>query len=416
MSKQRNHGKSFANVRRHWIWIMLMVNLVFILLLMTLGVVALQVGALPNNYDMLFVVAKKPSVSVGDYNGGNVSKWESGKNIQVFQSSYQNGEGKVTVASQQGNKLFAPGTTAQYTFAMQNDGNVAVDYLTDLQLVLQVSGNAVDGSDFPIKVRLFNDKGDYLIGSSDSYTSVSQAVNKGYLGLLGANSFDVYTLELHWPFNGNDDVDSALGNLAHQVDVSLTLNINVYAEESADPTAQGGNKVNGSGNQEYGGTVRWLWLILLIINCSVLIFYVAWLLNKRAIDSYYYGSNGGDGGDVGGNNAVSDDGNGVGDGTGNGGGELTNPAPLADSSVATLPLDGTSPAESPSQADISTAGSMVPSGSSKDGSTANSATASVSSTSLVESSPADVPTTDSTASGSTVSLVDSPTDRTSQAD
>ncbi len=332
------------------------------------------------------------------------------------------------MASQQGNKLFAPGTTAQYTFAMQNDGNVAVDYLTDLQLVLQVSGNAVDGSDFPIKVRLFNDKGDYLIGSSDSYTSVSQAVNKGYLGLLGANSFDVYTLELHWPFNGNDDVDSALGNLAHQVDVSLTLNINVYAEESADPTAQGGNKVNDIGNQEYGGTVRWLWLILLIINCSVLIFYVAWLLNKRAIDSYYYGSNGGDGGDVGGNNAVSDDGdgtgngvgdgtgNGVGDGTGNGGGELTNSAPLADSSVAPLPLGGTSLAESPSQADSSTAGCMVPSGSSKDGSAANSATASVSSTSFVESSPADVPTTDSTASGSTVSLVDSPTDGTSQAD
>lgn len=412
MSKQRNQGKSFANVRRHWIWIMLMVNLVFILLLMTLGVVALQVGALPNNYDMLFVVAKKPSVSVGDYNGGNVSKWESGKSVQVFQSSYQNGEGKVTVASQQGNKLFAPGTTAQYTFAMQNDGNVAVDYLTDLQLVLQVSGNAVDGSDFPVKVRLFNDKGDYLIGSSDSYTSVSQAVNKGYLGLLGANSFDVYTLELHWPFNGNDDVDSALGNLAHQVDVSLTLNINVYAEESADPTAQGGNKVNDSGNQEYGGTVRWLWLILLIINCSVLIFYVAWLLNKRAIDSYYYGSNGGDGGDV--------DGNGV-SGTGNGGGELTNPAPLADSSVAILPLGGTSLAESPSQADSSTASGTVPSGSSKNGSAANSATASVSSTSLVESSPADVPTTDSTASGSvpsdsTVSLADSPTDGTSQSD
>lgn len=284
--KDYKSNKPFSSVRRQWVWIMLMVNLVFILLLMTLGVVALKVGdALPENVDMLFIVAKKPSVSVGSAENGGVNKWESGKNVEIFKSNYQNGDGVYTVASKNGDKLFAPGTTAKYLFVMQNDGNIAVDYVTDLQLFLKVSDKLVDSSDFPIKVRLYNDRGEYLIGDKETFVSVYDAANVGHIGLLGASSYDTYTLELNWPFDGDDDLDTYLGNLSQEDGVSLTLKINVYAEESLDPAAQGGNKIEVEGTEEYGGTVRWLWLILLMINASILVFYVAWLLNKRAIDN-----------------------------------------------------------------------------------------------------------------------------------
>lgn len=278
-------NKPFSSVRRQWVWIMLMVNLVFILLLMTLGVVALQVGnAMPENVDMLFIVAKKPSVNVGSEENGGVKKWESGKNVEIFKSSYQNGDGVFTVASKNGDKLFAPGTTAKYVFIMQNDGNMAVDYVTDLQFSLQISDKLVENDDFPIKVRLYNDRGEYLIGDNETYVSVFDAVNTGHIGLLGASSYDTYTLELNWPFDGDDELDTYLGNLSQEKGVTLTLKINVYAEEALDPAAKGGNKIEVEGTEEFGGTVRWLWLILLMLNASILIFYVAWLLNKRAID------------------------------------------------------------------------------------------------------------------------------------
>ena len=49
-----------------------------------------------------------------------------------------------------------------------------------------------------------------------------------------------------------------------------------------DPTTQGGTRINVEKNIEYGGTFRWFWLILLFINIAILIFYVSWLMNKRA--------------------------------------------------------------------------------------------------------------------------------------
>ena len=62
------------------------------------------------------------------------------------------------------------------------------------------------------------------------------------------------------------------------------LKIKTYAEEAADPTAQGGNRIEVEGTPEYGGTIRWLWLTLLMLNSAILIFYVAWLMHKRARD------------------------------------------------------------------------------------------------------------------------------------
>ena len=71
------------------------------------------------------------------------------------------------------------------------------------------------------------------------------------------------------------------GDLSAERGVTLTMGINTYAEEHIEPEAQGGIPVEVDGKQEYGGTIRWLWMIMLFINAAILIFYVAWLMNKR---------------------------------------------------------------------------------------------------------------------------------------
>ena len=275
-------GESKQSTRKQWVYIMLMVNIVFILLLMTLGIIALRVGnTLPEGVDVLFIVGKNPSVDFEDSNEGG-GKWKSGKNVDMFKAQYENGEGTPTVVSQDGTKLIAPGTKTTYRFTMNNDGNMAVDYFTDLDFVLKIGNETVTDYQFPLQVRLLNDRGEYLIGDENTYEQVAKASLDQYRSILGAKSFETFELQLIWLFEGgNDELDTMYGDLSAEKGVTLTLTINTTAEESLDPTAQGGTKMEVEGTEEYGGTVRWLWLVMLMVNTAIIVFYVAWLMNKR---------------------------------------------------------------------------------------------------------------------------------------
>lgn len=275
-------GESKQSTRKQWVYIMLMVNIVFILLLMTLGIIALRVGnTLPEGVDVLFIVGKNLSVDIEDSNEGG-GKWKSGKNVDMFKAQYENGEGTPTVVSQDGTKLIAPGTKTTYRFTMNNDGNMAVDYFTDLDFVLKIGNETVIDYQFPLQVCLLNDRGEYLIGDENTYEQVAEASLDQYRSILGAKSFETFELQLIWLFEGgNDELDTMYGDLSAEKGVTLTLTINTTAEESLDPTAQGGTKMEVEGTEEYGGTIRWLWLIMLMINTAIIVFYVAWLMNKR---------------------------------------------------------------------------------------------------------------------------------------
>lgn len=272
---------SKQGLRKQWVWIMLMVNIVFVLLLMTLGIIALRVGnTLPEGTDILFIVGKNPSVEVEDEDG---VIWEAEKRVNMFSAQYLNGEGQATVVSQDGTKLIAPGVLTTYKFTMQNSGNMAVVYETDLDFILKIGDTKQKDYQFPLKVRLSNDRGEYVIGNEEEYVQVQHASLARHPGLLGANSYETFTLELYWEFEGgNDELDTLYGDLSAEKGVTLTLQINTYAEEHIDPTAQGGNKIEVEGTEEYGGTIRWLWLVMLFINTAILVFYIAWLMNKRA--------------------------------------------------------------------------------------------------------------------------------------
>ena len=132
MASENNTPKP-NTARKQWMYIMLMVNIVFVLLLMTLGIIALRVGnTLPEGTDILFIVGKNPSVEFEDSGG----KWQARKNTDMFRAEYVNGEGKSAVVSQDGTKVIAPGVQTSYKFTMQNTGNMAVTYQTDLKFTI----------------------------------------------------------------------------------------------------------------------------------------------------------------------------------------------------------------------------------------------------------------------------------------
>lgn len=266
--------------RKSWVYIMLMVNIVFILLLMTIGLIALKVGnVLPDGTDILYIVGRNPSVETGDKD----KTWEVNENINIFKASYQNDKGETTVISQDGTKLIAPGVKTSYKFTMYNKGNIAVIYDVDIDFELRIGKEKQIDYYFPLQVRLLTERGNYLIGDEDEWVNVDDATLSNHVSVLGADSYETFELQLMWQFDGgNDELDTMYGDESVEKGVELTLGINTYAEEHLDPTAQGGTRINVEKNIEYGGTFRWLWLILLMLNIAIIIFYVSWLMNKRA--------------------------------------------------------------------------------------------------------------------------------------
>lgn len=266
-----------------WMWIMLMANVVFVLVLMTLGVMALKVGnALPDGVDILYVVGRDPSFENIDDDG---KVWTNDTQVDIFSANHVNGEGVTTVVSQDGTKVIAPGTVSTYRFGAYNNGNMAIMYQTDVDFTFILAGEEQEQYEFPLSVRLRTEQGKYLIGGENRWIPVDEAVATNHVSVLGAGCYEEFTLELLWAFEGgNDELDTMYGNMAVEGGVELTFGINTYAEEHIDPSAKGGTPINPEANndkQEYGGEVRWFWLILLMVNTGILIFYLSFLITRR---------------------------------------------------------------------------------------------------------------------------------------
>ena len=266
-----------------WVWIMLLSNVVFLLVLVTIGILALKVGnALPDGVDVLYIVGRNPDTETSDEEG---KVWESDTQVNIFSTEYVNGEGKTTVVSQDGTKVIAPGTLSTYRFGTYNNGNMAMVYEIDVDFVLRIAGQKQEQYEFPLSVRLKTSNGVYVIGSESEWVNVTDATQAQHVSVLGANSYEEYELELLWAFEGgNDELDTMYGNMASQNGVELSFKINTYAEEHIDASAQGGTKINpdaDNSKEEYGGDMRWVWFILLLTNTGILIFFVSFLMSKH---------------------------------------------------------------------------------------------------------------------------------------
>ena len=151
--------------------------------------------------------------------------WEGETQVEIFRVSYENGEGQVTVNSASGDKLLAPGTENTYNFTLKNMGEVDLDYRLTMEAFFS-DGETV----IPVKARLINYMGRYLVGSDTEYADVLELNTVDVSDSLTAGYIAPYTLQWQWPFEGDDEYDTWLGNLATDEDLTLTIVINTYAE------------------------------------------------------------------------------------------------------------------------------------------------------------------------------------------
>ena len=174
----------------------------------------------------------RPGFTASDDN----TVWEGQTEVDIFKISYNGTNGEITVRSQDGKKVLAPGTSNLYRFALHNTGNVSLDYTMSMEAYFSNEEYAI-----PVIVRVTDWQGNYLAGSAESKDDVLALNDVAQAGVIAAGNIYAYTLEWEWPFESGDDAyDTMLGNLAVDQDITLTIVINTTAEGSTDPDQPGG--------------------------------------------------------------------------------------------------------------------------------------------------------------------------------
>lgn len=195
------------------------------------------------------------------------------KEIQVFHAEYDE-SGEVTVKSADGDRVVAPGTENQYDLYVKNVGDVPISYILEARSFLTVN---VDGEEVqvPVDASFSTPKNSYILGDENNLEHLSGLDGaKDNYGLSPEHQAK-YTLTWGWPFNGDDEFDTMLGNLAAEGE-ELTVKVAFNVTAAYDPNAGGGLPITGDSS-----TIG-LWVALFVISTFTLI--ILLFLRKKEND------------------------------------------------------------------------------------------------------------------------------------
>lgn len=154
-----------------------------------------------------------------------VQSWSTQTQIDLFKDSY-NETGEVTVKSGNGEKVVAPGTSNFYTFTLENNGGLPLDYTISLKME-----NDSTGQDVPLEWRLL-DGGAGPVSDWRGYNETVEIMEKATLAARNRND---YTIEWRWAFERDaDKADTALGNLGAEQVLNAKATILIDAEQRSE--------------------------------------------------------------------------------------------------------------------------------------------------------------------------------------
>lgn len=190
--------------------------------------------------------------------------WATDTRVEIFRVSYVNGEQQVTVHSNDGDRLIAPGTENSYVFKLKNTGNAALQY------ALEVNATVTGADTLPVTARLSRYDGHWVTGDKDTYTDLAELDAAADQADLGAGRFAYYTLDWQWPFEGDDSLDTLLGNLSTERDITLTIEIKTVATLHENPDDDSGLRAPQTGEESRTA----LWIALAAGSFCMLLFFL----------------------------------------------------------------------------------------------------------------------------------------------
>ena len=195
------------------------------------------------------------------------------KEIQVFYAEYGK-DGEITVKSDFGDKVVAPGTENSYNLYVRNVGKVPISYILEAEsrITVDVNGKQIE---IPIEASFYTPHGSYLLGGEESLDHLGKLDGVKDSSSLSPEHQAKYTLCWSWPFDGDDEFDTLLGNLAAEGE-ELTVKVAFNVTAAYNPNAGGGSPITG-GLSNIG-----LWVALFVISTFTLI--ILLFLRKREQD------------------------------------------------------------------------------------------------------------------------------------
>lgn len=270
-------------------WILMSVLILVVLVAATTIVLAERMTAFYQD-DSGAIVINEPTVQTGhETNTGTVAgnntsataefevhdsegEWQTETAVDIFRASYENGEGKITVISSDSEKVIAPGTDNAYTFKLKNTGDVPLEYIVDVAVAVTSDADIA----IPVQARMNRYDGEWIIGGKQTFVDVLNIESIRDRDTLGAGRYTYYTFDWQWPFEqGADDLDTLLGNMTAEQELTVTIEIRTTAWTDADLDNTGGIISPQTGDDF--NTVLWI----AIGVCMLLMMFLLFFTRKR---------------------------------------------------------------------------------------------------------------------------------------
>lgn len=177
--------------------------------------------------------------------------------LSLFNITYQNENEQITVAGLDGEKVLAPGTKVEYSIRIRNTDTIAIDYELDAGMAF------TSEYELPVVVRLIAPDGAYILGDEKTWASLEELSYATHRNTLSSGETAEYTFQWQWPYEGDDDHDTALGNA--QTDAGLTVELSVHAKANKSIAANG-----GFFRSDWGKMFAML-LVILLLMCSIVL-------------------------------------------------------------------------------------------------------------------------------------------------
>ena len=195
------------------------------------------------------------------------------KEIQVFYVEYGK-DGEITVKSDFGDKVVAPGTENSYNLYVRNVGKVPISYILEAESRITVDVNGQQ-TEIPIEASFYTPRSSYLLGGEESLENLGKLDGVKDSSGLSPEHQAKYTLCWSWPFDGDDEFDTLLGNLAAEGE-ELTVKVAFNVTAAYDPNVWGGSPITGD-SSNIG-----LWVAFFVISAFTLI--ILLFLRKKEND------------------------------------------------------------------------------------------------------------------------------------
>ena len=153
--------------------------------------------------------------------------WSTDTAVELFDVSYRNDAGQVTVRSENSDKVIAPGTDGKYTFTLKNTSKKSADYKVwvETSVNTQITG-------IPFQMKMSGGDG-WLLGGRDNWEMAENLDGVSVTEQVAPGDSKDYTIYWQWPFEQeSDEADTEMADVAVDQKLNYTVTIHTIATES----------------------------------------------------------------------------------------------------------------------------------------------------------------------------------------